>query len=187
MEKKADFAGYDRDSQWYPMTDDEKRRASGVRGMIPASMALASGFLVFRLAFPGLVTKGPAPMKAMAKHPWLLPMLIGAGIGASVGFDIKGKPMAVSPQGTGQGVDAKNSPAYHQSKTAGTDLLTSMSPASLAYIHSGVQQRKWQQGTAKIASSRFAPMNKTALDTTIFGAVTRLAKKKKRTSNGYSK
>jgi hypothetical protein len=158
MEKTADFQGYDRDSQWYPMTDEEKQRSSGIRGIMPASMALAGGFLVFRRAFPGLITKGPAPIKALAKHPWLLPILIGAGIGASVGFDIKHEPRPLSPHGTGSGLDGKNRPAYHHSKTAGMNPLARVGLIPLAYIYAGVQQKRWRQGAKLNAFDRFIAM-----------------------------
>ena len=114
MEKNA--ARYGRDTQWYPMTDDEKRNSSGISGLVPAGMALAAGFLVFRRAFPGLVTKGPAPIKALAKHPWLLPMLLGAGVGATVGLQNMGGTQSLTPQGTGSGLDAKYASAYHDAK-----------------------------------------------------------------------
>ena len=114
MEKNA--ARYGRDTQWYPMTDDEKRNSSGISGLVPAGMALAAGFLVFRRAFPGLVTKGPAPIKALAKHPWLLPMLLGAGVGATVGLQNMGGTQSLTPHGNGSGLDAKYASAYHDAK-----------------------------------------------------------------------
>jgi len=158
MEKKADFDGYDRGNQWYPMTEEGLRASSGTRGMLPASMALAGGFLVFRRAFPGLVTKGPAPIKALAKHPWLLPILIGAGIGATVGFDAQDRPMPLSPNGTGRGLDGKKSSAYHHSKTAGVNPLARIGLIPLAYIYSGVQQKRWRQGAKLNAFDRFVAM-----------------------------
>jgi hypothetical protein len=158
MEKTADFDGYNRKNQWYPMTEEGTRLSSGQRSIMPASLALAGGFLVFRRAFPGLITKGPSPVKALAKHPWLLPILIGAGIGASVGFDVKNKPMALTPHGTGRGLDGNDGPAYHQSKTAGMNPLARVGLIPLAYIYSGVQQKRWRQGARLNAFDRFAAM-----------------------------
>lgn len=147
MEKTADFKGYDRSSQWYPLNEKEKRQSSGIRGVMPASMALAAGFIVFRKAFPGLITKGPSPVRAIAKNPWLLPMLMGAGIGASVGFSNKAKPRAISPHGTGHGLDAKNNRVYHQTKTAGTNPLMRVGLIPLTYIYAGVQQKTASQSS----------------------------------------
>lgn len=155
MEKRADFPGYNRDNQWYPMTEEGKRLTSGIQGMLPASMALAGGFLVFKRAFPGLATKGPTPIKAIAKYPWLLPILIGAGIGASVGFDVQNTPRQLSPNGTGRGLDGNNLASYHHSKTAGINPLARIGLIPLAYIYAGVQQKRWQQGAQLNAFDRF--------------------------------
>lgn len=176
MEKTADFQGYDRSKQWYPMSDEEKRRSSGIRGIMPASMALAGGFLVFRRAFPGLITKGPTPVKALAKHPWLLPILIGAGIGASVGFEVKDKPRPLSPHGTGRGLDAKNGPAYHQSKTAGMNPLARVGLIPLAYIYSGVQRKRWRRGARLNAFDRFVAMRPDAAGLASFALAPRVMK-----------
>ena len=140
MSKQAelDFQ-YDRDSQWYPMTDDEKRKASGMHGLIPASAALATGFMVFRRIFPGLKTSGPAPLKAIARHPWPLPMLIGAGVGASVGFQTMSEPMPLTKKGSVTGLDAKKRASYHGANTVGHGMIT------LAYVYSQAQPCRPQQ------------------------------------------
>lgn len=156
MEKAADFKGYKRDTQWYPLSDKEKRQSSGIHGMMPASMALAAGFLVFRRAFPQLINKGPAPAKALAKNPWLLPMLMGAGIGASVGFSKMQEPMPLGSHGTGRGVDAKKERVYHHSKTAGVNHPLRMGFASTIYVNAGVQQKTASEsnGFERFASIR---------------------------------
>ena len=142
-------------------------------------MALAAGFLVFRRAFPGLITSGPAPIRAIAKHPWLLPLLMGAGIGASVGFAEKSKPMPISPHGTGRGLDAKNKPVYHRTKTAGSNDLVSMGLIPLSYVYAGVQQKTAGQSNS---FERFASMRPDAIesinliDQMIFKSIKRLAK-----------
>lgn len=179
MTKSAEVSGYNRDNQWYPLNKEESRKSSGVRGVMPASMALAAGFLVFRRAFPGLVTKGPSPVKAIAKHPWLLPLLMGAGIGASVGFAKKTEPMPIGPHGTGSGVDAKNKRVYHQTKTAGVNPFVSMGLIPLSYIYAGVQQKTASQSNdfEHFASIRPDAIGSTkAIDKMIFQSITRLAK-----------
>lgn len=141
MKKAADYDGYSRDSQWYPMTDEQKRKSSGIQGLVPASLALAAGFLVFRRAFPQLIDKAPSPVRAISKHPWMLPLLISAGVGATVAAQHASVGRPLEAHGTGAGLDAKNGPAYHQRKTAG---ITGLIP--LAYIHAGVQQQRSGSG-----------------------------------------
>lgn len=155
MEKRADFTGYDRDSQWYPMSSEERQRSSGLRSMVPASLALATGFMVFRRAFPGLIAKSPMPVRALSKHPWLLPMLLGAGIGASVGLSTMLNPRPMGPSGTGSGLDGNNRPAYHVTKTAGINPLARLGLIPLAYLYSGIQQKRWQRGAQLSAFDRF--------------------------------
>lgn len=190
MEKRGAVDGYERDSKWYPMTDEQKRLSSGVQGIVPASLALAAGFLVFRRAFPQLIEKSPTPVKAIAKHPWMLPLLISAGVGATVATQYGTSQRQFDAHGTGAGLDAKNGPAYHQRKTAG---ITGLIP--LAYIHAGIQRQRSQNGASgfeRIASamsprdgarSTFAKhgdlMSDPALDTSILESVHRLARRMK--------
>src|SRR5690606_2318621 len=54
MEKRAELGEYvplNRNNQWYPMTDEGRRLSSGIPGLVPASIALATGFMVFKRAF----------------------------------------------------------------------------------------------------------------------------------------
>lgn len=173
FEKRADFEGYNRDSQWYPMTDEGKRLSSGVPGLIPASIALAAGFLVFRRAFPQLIEKSPAPIRTLAAQPWLLPVLIGAGVGASVGMSTLTASRPITPNGTGTGLDGKNSAVYHQPKIAGINPVL-IGPASLAYYQSGVQQTMTRSDLKKHA----AEPETDSLDASIVAAVHRLARRK---------
>lgn len=191
MEKRGEVPGYNRDSQWYPMTDEQKRVSSGMPGVVPASLALAAGFMVFRKAFPQLVEKAPSPVRAIAKHPWMLPLLISAGVGATVAAQQLGASRDLEPHGTGAGLDAKNGPAYHQRKTAG---ITGLIP--LAYIHAGVQQQRSKSGSRggfeRLASAatprdraihhltKFGGlMSDPALDASILESVQRLARRMK--------
>ena len=139
MEKQA-IEGYNRDSQWYPMTSEEKRKSSGMHGLVPMSIALAAGFLIFRRAFPEMMAKAPTPVIAVAEHPWMLPMLVGAGVGASVGLSHMNAPKPLTPYGTGRGVDGKNVGAYHGAKTASAVQIGAL---PLAYISAGIGQRRW--------------------------------------------
>jgi len=145
MEKQAelDFK-YDSDSQWHPMTDDQKREASGMHGLVPASAALAAGFMVFRKIFPGLQTTGPAPIRAIAKHPWLLPMLIGAGVGASVGMQTMNAPMPLTKEGGVARLDAKKVGAYHGANGASENTSSPLHHGmiTLAYVYSNTTQNK---------------------------------------------
>lgn len=172
MEKRA-FDGYNRESQWYPMTDEGKRMSSGIPGLVPASVALAAGFMVFKKAFPDLIAKSPSPIKAIAAHPWLLPLLIGAGVGASVGVSTMRAERPLTPHGTGRGLDGKKTSAYHQPKIAGVDPVQ-FGPVALAYIHSGAQQKMTRSHLTKHAT----PSDLGDVDASIFDSVRRLARRK---------
>ena len=143
MEKSADIEGYNRNTPWYPMTDEQRRRSSGIQGLVPASAALAAGFLAFKKAFPEIMAKAPLSIQTLAKYPWMLPLLVGAGVAASVGGSSMSTPQPLSNHGTGRGLDAKNTPAYHEPKVASVARLGLI---PLAYMYSGVQQKRWQRG-----------------------------------------
>lgn len=154
LEKMAAAPAYNRDSQWYPMSDEGKRKSSGLHGIGPMSLALATGFLVFRKAFPALIAKSPTPVKLLSANPWLLPVLVGAGVGASVGISNMNAPMPLTSHGHGVGLDGKNTGAYHGSKTAAVMHLGTL---PLAYISAGNHQRQWrQQERIKVANSLVA-------------------------------
>jgi hypothetical protein len=138
MEKQG--APYNRDSQWYPMTEEGKRRSSGIHGMVPAALALAAGFVVFKRMFPGLMMRGPEPVRAMSKHPWLLPLLVGAGVGATVGLQGMKGPKQLKGHGLSTGLDGKLASAYHDAETASTHV----GDISLAYVQSGTQPQ-WRR------------------------------------------
>ncbi len=182
MEKRADLlldqaAGkgqYNPNSQWYPMTDDAKRLSSGVPGLIPASIALAAGFMVFKNSFPQLIEKFPSPIRALAAHPWMLPLLIGAGVGASVGLSTMTASRPLSPNGTGTGLDGKRGTTYHQPKTAGVDPVR-FGPIALAYIQSGAQQQMNRSIFTKHAASQHGAID----DDSIYQSVRRLARRRK--------
>lgn len=152
LEKTADPAMYyNRNSEWFPMTDEQKQRSSGMSGLAPMSLALAAGFMVFKRIFPGLAENGPGPVRALARHPWLLPLLIGAGVGATVGIS-----KMTAPRPMGSGLDGMGGPAYDGSKTASiASPLARLSLIPLAYIYAGVQQRRWERGERLNAVDRF--------------------------------
>jgi len=145
MEKRGGSEDAVRESQrqWYPMTDEQKRLSSGVHGLVPASLALAAGFLVFKKAFPGLMAKAPPTLQAMGKFPWLLPLLLGAGVATSVGVSNMTAPMPLTKHGASRGLDAKNTGAYHEPKVA---TIARLGLIPLAYMYSGIQQKRWERG-----------------------------------------
>jgi len=176
MEKRAELGEYvplNRNNQWYPMTDEGRRLSSGIPGLVPASIALATGFMVFKRAFPQLIEKSPTPIKTLAAHPWMLPLLIGAGVGATVGMSSMTADRPFVQHGTGTGLDGKKGSTYHQPKTAGVDPVR-FGPIALAYIQSGAQQKMTGSILTKHAS--FSP--RTISDASIFQSVRRLARRK---------
>jgi len=175
MEKRGEVR-YERDSQWYPMTDDEKRRSSGMSGLVPASLALAAGFMVFRRHFPSLMGKAPTPLRALSKHPWLLPLLMSAGVGASVGLSAMSEPRQLGAHGTGSGLDGSNTPAYHGTKTASMNPVARLGLIPLAYIYSGIQKRRWKRGAHLTSFDRFAALRPDVLGLASFATGPRIAK-----------
>lgn len=174
MEKAAaDEIAYNRGGQWFPMTDEQRRLSSGVPGAIPASLALAAGFMVFKRAFPQVIASSPTPIKAVAAHPWLLPLLMAAGVGASVGVSTMTEPRALTSFGTGAGLDGKKPSVYHQPKTAGVDPVR-FGPVALAYMQSGAQRSM----TGSVLTKHAAFSSRTDVDVSIFESVHRLARKK---------
>ena len=189
MEKQG--APYNRDSQWYPMTEEGKRRSSGISGMVPAALALAAGFVVFKRMFPGLMLKGPGPVRAMEKHPWLLPLMVGAGVGATVSLQGSKQPKPLTGYSAGPGLDGKMASAYHDAKTASEYV----GDTSLAYIQSGTQpqcrrteQDAWFNKMAAMRPDLFANHGASGpgsyLGPSIVQVVHRLAAAKEK-SNGH--
>jgi hypothetical protein len=184
MEKKADVEGYNRDTPWYPMTDEQKRLSSGIHGLVPASAALAAGFLVFKKAFPELMAKAPLSIQTLAKYPWMLPLLVGAGVAASVGGSSMSTPQPLTNHGTGRGLDAKNTPAYHEPKVASVARLGLI---PLAYMYSGIQQKRWQRGERLNALDRMIALRPELFALGSFAAGPSVARGMKNLADGLMK
>jgi hypothetical protein len=141
MEKRADGGmNYEQGTPWYPRSEEEQRRSSGMYAAVPISAALAAGFMAFRRAFPEVMAKAPGAIQFIGRHPWLLPLLAGAGVASSVGESILDAPMPFHKQGA---LDAKNAASYHHTKVAG---LARLGLIPLAYMYSGIQQKRWARG-----------------------------------------
>jgi hypothetical protein len=146
---------YDRGGQWWKMDSEEQRKSSGMSGLVPASLALAAGFAVFKNAFPKLMEKSPTPIRAIARHPWLLPLLAAAGVGASVSMQHSNAPRQLSPDnGTGRGLDAMGAHVYDGSKTAAIGPVARLGLIPLAYIYAATRARQWEHGAKLNAVDR---------------------------------
>jgi hypothetical protein len=170
LEKRA-LEGYDVNSQWHPMTQGEKAEASGMPGVIPASAALAAGLMVFRKMLPQ--SSSPMLRKALVGMPWMLPILMGAGVGAAVGFQSATEPMPLRKNASVPLLDGKKTAPYDNPSA---EMIT------LAYVNSATNQcprsskiRKHAgviltqpriAGIAKIAThdSRFASSEQKVID-----------------------
>ena len=185
MEKQAgDEVVHDRNSQWYPMTDEQKRKASGMSGLVPASMALAAGFVVFKNAFPELMAKAPLSIQSLAKYPWMLPLLLGAGVAASVGASNMTAPMPLQKHGASDRLDAKNTRAYHEPKIAS---IARLGLIPLAYMYSGIQQKRWQRGEQLNALDRMIALRPEIFALGSFAAGPSVAKGVKNIAKGLMK
>ncbi|HUW42809.1 MAG TPA: hypothetical protein VMW02_01085 [Thermoplasmata archaeon] len=187
MEKQGGEMIYERNSQWYPMTPKQERQTSGIHGMIPASMALAAGFLVFRKAFPEMMARAPLSIQSLAKYPWLLPLLIGAGVATSVGVSNMTAPQPLDAHGTGRGLDAKNTRAYHEPKIASISPIARVGMIPLAYMYSGIQQKRWQRGERLNALDRMIALRPELLAIGSFAAAPRVASGIKNIAAGLMK
>lgn len=168
---------YNRNSPWFPMDQEEKRQSSGVKGVVPASMALAAGFMIFRNMFPQILDNGPGLVAAMAKHPWLLPLLLGAGVGAASGA---AEFMAPRPLGD---------PIPMATKTAGA---TRSKLAVLGYVFAPsramdeTDRNSMAIHLIKQASSTAGTSAGAFLDSLIFRGIQNLASRKEK-GNAYSR
>ena len=146
---------YNRNSQWHPMDDEAKRKSSGMSGLLPASLALATGFMMFKKLFPQIADNGPLPIRMLARHPWLLPILMSVGVGAAVHSATMSADRPYR-HGTGSGLDAMGGSVYDGTKTASIDLpLARFGMIPLAYLYAGVQQKRWERGERLSAVDRF--------------------------------
>ena len=153
MEKSADPQPGD---QYYKMTDEAKRAGSGMSGLVGASLALAGGFWMFRKLFPQIAETGPLPIRLLARHPWLIPILAAAGVGATVALSGTAHQPTASPQGTGGGLDAMGGGNYDGSKTASiVGPIARFGLVPLTYLYAGVQQRRWERGEQLNGVDRF--------------------------------
>jgi hypothetical protein len=130
--------------QWYSATDDERARASGVPGFVPAGLALAAAFLLLKRQFPQMVEKGPLAL--LARHPWLLPILVAGGVGASVGMQSLLRPMPL--QNDVSRVDAMGVPVEAASIKTALDSAPWMrlGVIPMTYLYAGIQRQRAEHG-----------------------------------------
>ena len=146
LEKRAEDGARDRmiyNPEWYSSgAGDDDARSSGLSAFVPAGLALAAGFLLLKRQFPQMSEKGPLAL--VAKHPWLLPILIAGGVGATVGLQALFSPKALNEP---VGVDAMNYRLDASSKTASADApWMRLGLIPLAYIYAGIQRRRAERG-----------------------------------------
>jgi hypothetical protein len=130
--------------QWYPATDDERSRASGVSGFVPAGLALAAAFLLLKRQFPQMVENGPLAL--LARHPWLLPILVAGGVGATVGWQSLLRPMPL--QNDSRRVDAMGAPVEAPSSKTASDGAPWMrlGVVPMTYLYAGIQRQRAEHG-----------------------------------------
>jgi hypothetical protein len=128
--------------QWYPAGEDAEARASGVHGFIPAGLALAAAFLLLKRQFPQMAEKGPLAL--LARHPWLVPILLAGGVGASVGLQSLLSPKPLNAAGQ---VDAIGGAPEARLKTAADGApWMRLGLIPMTYLYAGIQRRRAEHG-----------------------------------------
>lgn len=157
FEKQATVT-YERDSPWWPMTDEQMRASSGMPGVVPASLALASAYIAYKNVLPAILGEGS--MAQVLKKSWFIPILVGAGVGASVGVStmLGKRPLGGSEKLSS--VDAIGRAQYHTQKTATADaaLLRLGVPAAI-YAYAGIRRQQARQGRPLSALDRAIVLN----------------------------
>ena len=133
-------------SQWFTRTEGEDQDASGRNPLVPLSIALSGAFYGFNKAFPEMVGRGPAFIRVLGRHPWLLPILSAIGVGAMTERAVRVGDLPISKHGSLRGLDGKNSRVYDGVKMAGLGLVSRAGLIPASYIYSGIQQSKWSEG-----------------------------------------
>ena len=127
-----------RAEDWYQEKDRDKSKAAYL-GSIPVMLGLAGAYKMFKDKLPK-VELGKFERAAQG-NPWLLPILFGIGVGASVGLKALLTPIQMHNQGP---VDMLGSGKYAADKSAAHALRFGILPATYAY--SGVQRHRAVRG-----------------------------------------
>ncbi len=144
LEKRAAFEAHDPmiyNRQWYAGDDTDEANAS-LPGFVPAGLALAAGLLLLKKQFPQMTEKGALAL--VMKHPWILPLLVAGGVGASVGLhDVLTDQRSTESRS----VDGMAGHSYARSKTAGMNApWMRLGLIPLAYIYAGIARRRAERG-----------------------------------------
>lgn len=155
FEKEAEDVAYERNSPWFPMTEEQLRDSSGFSGTVPASLALASAYIAYKNVLPSLL--GSGSMAQALKRSWFIPILVGAGVGASVGISTM-----LGNGGTAKlsSVDAIDRAQYHTQKTAASNAtLMRMGVPAAIYAYAGIRRKQALQGRRLSALDRAVVLN----------------------------
>ncbi|KKL44625.1 hypothetical protein LCGC14_2363820, partial [marine sediment metagenome] len=158
FEKQAESFAYERNAPWFPMTKEQMRDSFGLPGVVPASLALASAYIAYKNVLPSLLGQGS--MAQALRKSWFVPILIGAGVGASVGIStMLGQRSAGGSAKLGS-VDAIHGAQYHTQKTAGpnTSLMRLGVPAAI-YGYAGIRRKQAERGRRLGAIDRAIVLN----------------------------
>jgi len=143
MEKHGSEMIYNK--KWYPVLNDDNGKSSGSSGFVPVGLTLAAALILLKRQLPKAMGEGA--MGLLAKYPWLIPILVAGGVGASTGLSTLLAPRTLSDSHTLGSVDAMGSGRYDATKTAslrGSIATLGLIPA--AYIYSGIQRRRAENG-----------------------------------------
>jgi len=146
FEKEAkEKVTYERNSPWWPMNEEEMRASSGEHGAVPASLALASAYIAYKNVLPAILGKGA--MSDVLKKSWFLPILLGAGVGTSVGLSVMSGKRPLGEHEKLSSVDAIGSPQYDTQKTAAPNAaLMRLGVPAAVYAYAGIRRNQAQRG-----------------------------------------
>ncbi len=132
------------ESQWYP------QQKSTILSGIPIAASAAGLYAYLKHKSPKVATGGLA--SAIDKHPWLLGLLVSAGIGTVAGGAALLGRRSLNPSAQ---LDTDGTQGYALNKTASKKILIPLAMAPLAYMYSGIQRHRARRGARLNSVDRF--------------------------------
>jgi len=130
--------------------EKERTKSPTYMSMIPVMLGLTAAYQLFKSKLPG-VPKGGFE-KTIGAHPWVLPLLFGLGVGATVG--LKGLMTPIKLQSSGP-VDTYPGDKYAAVKTAISPAWLQLGAVPAMYMYSGVQRHRAARGEQLGSIDRF--------------------------------
>jgi len=135
------------ESQWYPQPK------TTILSGVPIAASMAGLYTYLKHKSPQASTNGLA--RAIDKHPWLLGLLMSAGIGTIAGGAALLGRRPLNPDAQ---LDSDSGQGYALNKTANKKILIPLALAPLAYMYSGIQRHRARRGARLNSVDRFVAL-----------------------------